>query len=160
MSQPSHLPSAMIKHHYCTQWEIRIPQLLKKVMPNFGDSTGANVSTSKIFLCTSSLPAQRKEVNAAFQTSLVRDETGRDTQPEMITVQVPGRPYEQWTSDEEPPLIPAVPAGGRTGLGCHHATTAPHCPGRDEPKWKKTHTTFLQSRRRTLICFHTPLGQL
>lgn len=91
-------------------------------MPNFVNNTGGNVSTSKIFLCTSTLPAQRTEVNAAFQTSLVRDETDKDTQPEMIVMQVPGRPYEGWTSDEEPPLIPTVPAGGRTSLGCHHAT--------------------------------------
>lgn len=95
---------------------------LKKVTPNFVNSTGGNVSTSKIFLCTSTLPAQSREVDAVFQTSLVRDEAGRDAQPEIILVQVPGRPYEDWTLDGETSLIPAIPAGSMASLSCHHAT--------------------------------------
>lgn len=62
-------------------------------MPNFVNSSGGNISTSKTFLRTLTLPAQSREVDAVFQTPLLRDEAGRDTQPETILVHVPGRPY-------------------------------------------------------------------
>lgn len=83
-------------------------------------------------MCT--LPAQSREVNTVFQTSPVRDEAGSDAQPEIILVQVPWRPYEDCTPDEELPLIQqylqeawsalavTVPPGQAAG---HHSPSLP-----------------------------------
>lgn len=133
---------------------------LNKAMPNFINSTGGNVSTSKIFLCTSTFPAQSRDVNAVLRTSPVRDEGHRNVQPEIILVQVPGRPYEDRTSDEELRLIPALSIGSTAGLSCHCAAGSGCQPPQfliaqaetNQNWWKLTQTTLPKSSIGTSIC--------
>lgn len=65
------------------------------------------------------LPAQNREVKAVFQMCLMTDKAGRNAQPSMILVQIPGRPQEDWTLDKELPLIPATSLGSTAGFSCH-----------------------------------------
>lgn len=130
VSQPSQLASFVIQCSYCSTCnrmcnvQKRILSSLKRVMCTFFNSTSGNVSTSQIFLCSSILPAQSREVKAVFQTSLLADKAGRNAQPGMILVQIPRRPQEDWTLDKELPLIPAVPVGSTAGFSCHCVTRA------------------------------------